>query len=63
MKVGDLVVRNMGGIDFKDMKGIVLGIRQVGNKTHYKIAWANKDNKLVSDRWRREEFTLIQSAK
>ena len=61
MKVGDLVVRNMGGIIFKDMKGIVLGIRQVGNKTYYKIAWT-KGN-LVSDRWGREEFTLIQSAK
>ena len=61
MKVGDLVVRNMGRrIVFHDMKGIVLDIRQVDNETYYKVAWA-KEGKIYM--WRREELTLIQSAK
>ena len=57
MQVGDLVVRNMGGLILKSMKGVILGIRQVGGATYYKIAWFNVD--LVSDKWTDKEFCLF----
>ena len=57
MKVGDLVVRNMGDVIIKSMKGVILGIRQVGGATYYKIAWFGVD--MVSDKWQDEEFCLF----
>jgi len=57
VKVGDLVVRNMGDLILKSMKGVILGIRQVGGRTYYKIAWFGVDR--VSDRWQQEEFCLF----
>ena len=58
MKVGDLVVRNMGGLILKSMKGVILGIRQVGGMTYYKIAWFGVD--IVSDKWGDQEFCLFE---
>ena len=57
MKVGDLVVRNMGDVIIKSMKGVILGIRQVGGATYYKIAWFDVD--MVSDQWQDGEFCLF----
>ena len=58
MKVGDLVVRNMGGLILKSMKGVILGIRQVDGATYYKIAWFGVDT--VSDKWGDQEFCLFK---
>ena len=57
MTVGDLVVRNMGDMIIKSMKGVILGIRQVGGTTYYKIAWFDVDR--VSDKWQDGEFCLF----
>ena len=57
MKVGDLVVRNMGDLILKSMKGVILDIRQVGGATYYKIAWFGVDR--VSDKWQDGEFCLF----
>ena len=57
MKVGDLVVRNMDDVIIKSMKGVILGIRQVGGATYYKIAWFDVD--MISDQWQDGEFCLF----
>ena len=57
MKVGDLVVRNMGGLILKSMKGVILSIRQVSGATYYKIAWFDVD--MISDQWQDGEFCLF----
>ena len=48
----------MGGdLIIKSMKGVILGIRQVGGATYYKIAWFGVDR--VSDKWQVGEFCLF----
>ena len=56
MKVGDLVVRKMGGSILKDIKGMILNIRTVSGSPYpyYKIKWFNID--FISDKWTDAEF-------
>ena len=62
MKVGDLVVRNMGDMALKHVKGVILTIRQVDGATYYKIAWFGQhpSRRIISDRWTSKEFCLFQ---